>query len=105
MRKFEYRPPRRSSSLTVDFLLGGRTLHGQCLNVSDAGIRVTLDAELPSDSTGSLTLHHHQRSLTIEAAVTHLHADTDEVGFSFIFHTPKERERTRLFLASTAEQP
>jgi len=103
MRKFEYRPPRLRSNLRVEFLLPDRTLHGWCINISDSGIRVTLDAKAPIGSTGSLILNHPQCSFTIEAVVSHRQIITGEVGLSFIFHTPQERELARQFLNFTTE--
>ncbi|HEY0306606.1 MAG TPA: PilZ domain-containing protein [Acidobacteriaceae bacterium] len=98
MRKFEYRHPRLRGSFIVEFIFAGRTLRGTCINISDAGIRATLDGEVPAGSTGLLTMRHPHRSLTIQAVATHLQAD--EVGLSFIFHSKTQRELTRQFLAS-----
>lgn len=103
MRNFTYRPPRLSSDFSVDFLLSGRALHGRCINISDAGIRATLDGEVPAGCTGSLILHHPRRTLTLQAIATHL--QTGEVGLSFLFASEEQRELIRQFIALVAATP
>jgi len=101
MRKFEYRTPRLRGNFSVDFLMSDHALHGHCINVSDTGIRATLDGDVLAGGTGSLILRHSRHTLTVQAVVTHL--QIGEVGFSFIFHTEEQRELARKFLALVLE--
>src|SRR5258708_17413205 len=70
-RRFEYRRPRTTTGFSVDFVVGGETLHGLCRNVSDAGIRAEFDGPVPVvvGSFGLLILRHPTRLLKIEAQV------------------------------------
>lgn len=99
MRRFEYRRPRTTTGFSVDFVVGGETLHGLCRNVSDAGIRAEFDGPVPVvvGSFGLLILRHPTRLLKIKAQVDYF--EKHQVGLSFLSQSPQEREMTIQFIA------
>jgi hypothetical protein len=100
IRKFEYRPCRIATGFDVDFVVGGRSLHGLCQDVSDAGIRATLDGSLAVGSTGALILRHPTGVFKVEAQVAYI--EKDQVGLVFVFKTPLERVNSVEYMVSIA---
>jgi hypothetical protein len=101
VRKFEYRPCRVRAGLEVEFVTKGATLRGICKDVSDEGIRATLDGSVDVGSTGLLILRDSKGALEIEAQAAYL--DECYVGLAFLFRTSWERAITFEFIASIAD--
>ncbi len=100
IRKFEYRPSRTATGFDVDFVSGGITLHGLCQDVSDAGIRATLDGPIGVGRSGSLILRHPTGIFKVEAQIAYI--EQGQVGLVFSFKTPLERADAIEFMASIA---
>jgi hypothetical protein len=100
VRKFEYRPSRISAGIDVEFKTGGETIQGSCRDVSDTGIRASLDGSVIVGSSGVLTLRHPIGVLALEAQVAYM--DKSQVGLTFLFKTTWEREITAEYIASIA---
>jgi hypothetical protein len=100
IRKFEYRPCRLKTGFSVDFIVGGETLHGLCTDVGDVGIRAEFGSSLAVGASGLLILRHPVGVLKLEARVVYI--ENGQVGFVFVFQTPSERGMTSEFIASIA---
>jgi hypothetical protein len=100
IRRFEYRPCRIATGFDIDFVSGGETLHGLCRDVSDAGIRATLDGSVEVGSSGLLILRPPTGLLELEAQVAYI--EDRQVGLVFLFDTPWECALTIEFIASIA---
>jgi hypothetical protein len=98
VRKFEYRPCRIETGFNVDFVTDAETLYGCCKDVSDAGIRATLDRPAEVGCSGLLILRHPTGVLEIQAQVAYV--DHCQVGLVFTFRTPWEHELTNEYIAS-----
>ena len=98
VRKFEYRPSRIAAGIYVEFKTGGETIPGTCKDVSDTGIRASLDGSVVVGSSGVLTLRHSIGVLALEAQVAYM--DKSQVGLTFLFKTNWEREITAEYIAS-----
>jgi hypothetical protein len=98
VRKFEYRPCRIDTGFNVEFIAGQLKLHGQCRDVSNAGIRAKLDGQVVVGSSGTLTLHHPRSVLELEAQVIYM--DKGHAGFAFKFQSPLEAEMTSAYIAA-----
>jgi hypothetical protein len=102
IRRFEYRPCRIAAGFNVDFVMGAKTLHGTCTNVSDAGIRAEFDGSVAVGASGILILRHPSGVLQLESHVAYI--EMSQVGLVFILRTSWEREVTTNFIASIANQ-
>jgi hypothetical protein len=102
VRRFEYRPCRIAAGFDIDFVSGGETLHGRCRDVSDAGIRATLDGFVDVGASGLLILQHPTGVLELEAQVAYI--DNRQVGLVFLFETPWECALTIEYMASIANR-
>jgi hypothetical protein len=100
IRKFEYRPCRIAGGFAIDFVVGGKTLHGICKDVSNSGIRATLDGSVAVGDSGPLILLHSMGALELEAQVAYI--DELHVGLEFRFRTPWECATAIEFVASIA---
>jgi hypothetical protein len=100
IRKFEYRPCRIAAGVGVDFVVGGDTLHGMCKDVSNSGIRATLNGSVAVGNSGFLTLRHPIGVLELEAQVAYI--EELQVGLEFLFKTTWECAMTIEFVASIA---
>jgi hypothetical protein len=100
IRKFQYRPCRIAAGFDVDFVAGGETLHGICRDVSNSGIRATLNGSVAVGNSGVLILHHPMGVLELEAQVAYI--EELQVGLEFLFKTPWECAMTIEFVASIA---
>jgi len=98
VRKFEYRPSRMTAGIDVEFKTGGETIQGACKDVSDTGIRASLDGCVVVGSSGVLTMRHAIGVLALEAQVAYM--DRSQVGLTFLFKTNWEREITAEYIAS-----
>jgi hypothetical protein len=102
IRKFEYRPCRISAGFEIDFVVAGELHHGLCRDVSNSGIRATLDGPVAVDSSGLLFLRHPSGVLELGAQVAY--TEKREVALVFLFKTPEECERATKYMASIADQ-
>ena len=98
VRKFEYRPCRIEAGFQVDFVAGAETLHGSCRDVSDAGIRASLDGPVAVGCTGLLILRHPTGVLQVQAQVAYI--DRGQVGLVFALQTRSEHEMTKKYIGS-----
>jgi hypothetical protein len=100
IRNFEYRPCRIAAGFGIDFVAGGETLHGICRDVSNSGIRATLNGSVAVGNSGVLILHHPMGELKLEAQVAYI--EELKVGLEFLFKTTWECAMTIEFVASIA---
>jgi hypothetical protein len=102
IREFEYRPCRITTAFNIDFVTGGEMLHGMCTDVSNSGIRASLDGSVAVGSSGLLILRHPIGVLELEAQVAYI--EKSEVAIVFLFKTPWECSMTIEYMASIANQ-
>jgi hypothetical protein len=100
IRKFEYRPCRISTGFEIDFVVGEDVFHGACRDVSDSGIRATLDDSVTVGGAGRLTLRHPIGILELDAQVAYI--EKHHVGLVFLFRTPWESAKAIDYMASIA---
>lgn len=100
VRKYEYRPCRIATGFFVDFVVIGNVLHGFCRDVSDDGIRASLDGSLSVGISGLLSLHLPTGELKLEAKVAY--SEGGQVGLIFLFKSPWERGVTVECIAQVA---
>jgi hypothetical protein len=98
VRRFEYRPCRIPAGFNIDFEVKGHIIFGYCKDVSEEGIRATLDGPATVGASGRLTLRHPSGVLEIEAQVAYI--EECHFGLVFVFQTPWERALTTQFIAS-----
>lgn len=101
IRKFEYRPCRIVTGFEIDFVVQKDVFHGTCRDVSDAGIRATLDGSVTVGISGRLTLRHPVGVLEVEAQVAYI--EKLFVGFVFLFETPWESAKVIDYMALIAK--
>lgn len=104
LRPFEYRMPRFRADFPVivqpdDGKPG--LLEGQCVDISQEGIRVWLSESLQNGCRVLLILSAPSRSLTVSALLTS--CDGQFHGFAFDFTTDDQRTCLQEILASCAE--
>jgi len=102
IRKFEYRPCRITTGFDVDFMPGKETFHGVCKNVSHAGLRATFYDPVSAGNSGLLILRHPIGVLELEALIVYV--DESQVGFEFLFQSPRECVMTAEYMDSIVDQ-
>jgi hypothetical protein len=103
IRRFEYRPCRITAGFDLEFVADGKTLLGLCTDVSDEGIRATLDGSVVVGSFGLVVFRHSAGLLELEAQVTYI--DRCQVGLVFLFQTSWERAMITSLIASIQNNP
>jgi hypothetical protein len=103
IRSFEYRPCRVTASFDFEFVAGGKTLLGLCTDVSNEGIRATLDGSVVLGSFGLVIFRHSTGLIELEAQVAYV--DNRHVGLVFLFRTSWEREMIAGLIASIQKAP
>ena len=98
VRKFEYRPCRITAGFDLEYVAEGKTLHGLCEDVSNEGIRATLDGSVVVGSFGLVIFGHSTGVLELQAQVAYI--DRCHVGLVFLFPTPWERGIITSLIAS-----
>jgi hypothetical protein len=63
MQKFDYRSPRYTVDLPVEFNAERMTLKGRCRDISKEGMKLEFDASLPADARGVVTVIYQNRTL------------------------------------------
>lgn len=102
IRKFEYRPCRITTGFDVEFMPGKETMHGICKNVSNSGICATFYDPVAAGNSGLLILRHPIGVLELEAMVVYV--EQNEVGFEFLFQSPRECAMTAQYMDSIVDQ-
>jgi|HubBroStandDraft_1064217.scaffolds.fasta_scaffold496504_1 hypothetical protein len=102
-RRFEYRPCRITAGFDLEFVADGKTLLGICSDVSDEGIRATLDGAVVVGSFGLVVFRHSTGLLELEAQVAYI--DERQVGLVFLFQTSWERGMVTSLIASIQNNP
>jgi hypothetical protein len=82
IRKLEYRSARSTTALAIHFAVDGETFHGSCNDVSESGVRASLNRPVAIGSLGSLTLHYRDGAITRRTRVACVQGLT--VGLSFL---------------------
>jgi hypothetical protein len=89
IRKLEYRSARLPAAVTLHFAVDGETFRGYCNDLSESGVRASLNLPVALGSLGSLTLHFRDGAVTRRARVACVEGLT--VGLSFLSEeTPRE---------------
>jgi hypothetical protein len=102
IRRFEYRHCRITTGFDVDFMTTNETFHGTCKNVSNSGIRATFYDAVATGNSGLLILRHPIGVLELEAVI--IYVEGSQVGFEFIFQTPRECAMTVKYMDSIVDQ-
>jgi hypothetical protein len=100
MQKFEYRAPRFSVDLPVQFTVHNATLTGRCREISQEGMKLELRQPLPTDSRGMISMSYQDGTLEVKVRVAHAGAKYD--GLEFIYESERERSAMARFIASLA---
>lgn len=98
IRKFEYRPSRTTGRFDLEFVVEGKTILGYCKDVSEEGIRASLDGSVEVGGFGLVVFRHSGGVLELEAQVAYI--DGSQVGLVFLFQTPWERGAINSLIAS-----
>jgi hypothetical protein len=102
IRKFEYRPCRITTGFDVDFMPTKETFHGICKNVSNSGIRATFYDPLSAGDSGLLILRHPIGILELNATI--VYAEETQMGFEFLFPSPRECAMTAEYMDLIVDQ-
>lgn len=100
MQKFEYRTPRFSVDLPVQFTVEKLTLTGRCREISHEGMTFEARQPLTPDSSGMVSISYQDRTIEIHARVAHV-AGTRS-GLEFLYELETERSAVAHLVASLA---
>jgi hypothetical protein len=89
MQRFEYRGPRFSVDLPVQFTLHNKTLTGRCTEISKEGLKLDLGEPLQSNSSGTVSMIYQGRTLKFRVRVVHVEETLG--GLEFIYASEAER--------------
>jgi hypothetical protein len=100
MQKFEYRSPRFTVDLPIQFTFEQSTLPGRCRDISNEGMRLELRQPLPADARGTVFLSCGDRPLQLSVRVAHTGVAHD--GVEFVYQSDHERGAVARLVASLA---
>jgi len=100
MQKFEYRTPRFSIDIPVQFTVEGSTLDGRCTEIGQEGMTLELKQPLTPNSSGMVSLTYRDHTLEIRARVAH--ATGTNAGLEFLYNSEEERGDVANLVASVA---
>jgi hypothetical protein len=103
VRKFEYRPSRTAGGFDLEFIADGKTITGFCKDLSEEGIRATLDGPVVVGSFGLVVFRHSTGTLELEAQVAYI--DKLHIGIVFLFQTAWERTAINNLIALIQDIP
>jgi hypothetical protein len=103
MRPLEYRSPRVASAFRIDFRAGTERFRGNCIDISQSGVRGRFLEELPLDLEGELTLLYPGYEATFPARVVYVLEG--QVGFTFLERPGFDRSALTQFLAALHPRP
>jgi PilZ domain-containing protein len=98
MERFEYRTARFAIDVPVQMTLRNAVISGQCVDISEDGMRVEcprLDGHL---CRGSVTVMHPKWSLEVDVQVAY--STPTHTGLKFLYHSERERNMVARFVAS-----
>jgi hypothetical protein len=100
MQKFDYRSPRFTVDLPVQFTVQHSTLSGRCSDISTEGMRLELRQPLPPNASGTVSMSYRDRTVELEVRVAH--AGATHGGMKFVYKSECERSAVAHFIASVA---
>jgi hypothetical protein len=101
MHRFEYRGPRFSVDVPVQFFAQNATLEARCTEISKEGMRLEVGEPLRSNSPGTVSLSHQGRSLQFSVRVVHVGARS--CGLEFVYGSEAEQFAVAHLVESLAQ--
>lgn len=100
MQKFEYRTPRFSVDLPVQFTVDKSTVIGRCREISQEGMTFEARQPLTPGSSGVVSIGYQDRVIEIQARVAHV--TEAQSGLEFLYESEAERSAAAQLVASLA---
>jgi hypothetical protein len=100
MQKFEYRTPRFSVDLPVQFTVEKSTLIGRCKEISQEGMTFEVRQPLTPGSSGTVSISYQDHTIEIHARVAHV--TETHGGLEFLYGSDAERSAVTHLVASLA---
>ena len=100
MQRFDYRSPRFTVDLPVEFTVQESTLTARCIEISKEGIRLELQQPLPPNACGKVSIHY--QGLVLELNMRIAHVGETHSGMEFIYKSESERNAVANLIASLA---
>jgi hypothetical protein len=98
MQKFEYRTPRFSVDLPVQFIVDDLTFLGRCREISQEGMTLELREPLTTNTSGRASLTYREQVVEVRARVAH--ATESHAGLEFQYDSDAERGAVAHLIAS-----
>ena len=103
MQKFEYRTPRFSVDLPVQFTGEKSTVIGRCKEISQEGMTFETRQPLTPGSSGVVSIGYQDRAIEIHARVAHV--TETQSGLEFLYESETERSAVAQLVASLSSSP
>jgi PilZ domain len=104
MQRFEFRHPRFSVDLPVQFSIANEMLAGRCTEISTNGMRLELRHDVEPGCCGTVFLHYQNRTIKLNARVAY--TASAQSGLEFLCDSTVERDAVAHLVASlTAPRP
>ena len=100
MQKFEYRTPRFSVDLPVQFTVEKSMVIGRCREISQEGMTFEARQPFTPGSSGVVSINYQDRTVEIHARVAHI-AETHS-GLEFLCESEMEKSAVAQLVASLA---
>jgi len=100
MQRFEYRSPRFSADIPVQFIFEESALFGRCIEISEEGMTLQLQEPFPAVPSGVLSIMHRNCTLQLKARVAHTNGA--QGGLQFVYESPAERHSVAKIVAYLA---
>lgn len=97
IRSFQYRSPRLTSILQIEFWSDGTLYTGESKDLGLDGLRARMDRVVAAGAEGRLKLRYSGQTHYVHASVAYVQGE--EAGFSFRINDPDEEEALRAMLS------
>lgn len=97
MKRFEYRQPRFSVDLAVQFSIAKNAHAARCTNISAKGLRLDLLKTVAPGCRCVLRLHRAGQTVALNARV--VHTDGRHSGLEFLYDLPEEQTNLQQLLS------
>jgi len=89
VQKFDYRCPRFSVDLPIQFTVQTSTLAARCIEISQEGMRLELEEPFPPNARGTVSISYQDGRLELNARMAHV--GETHGGMVFLYKSDRER--------------
>jgi len=101
MQRFDYRSPRFSVDLPVEYTIEGPMTSARCVEISADGMTLETEQLLAEGASGTVRVRYRSRTLQLDVRV--VHASDGVGGIAFVYKDEGERKAVAQLIVTLSE--